>query len=93
MFRADGRLFSQIYSYLELKDLLNLSRTCKKFREFFLNRKMNESLWKQARINTDGAPERPPFLSEPAFVHLLYSPNCHVGPIYFKTDGLLMVLH
>ncbi|KAH9893154.1 hypothetical protein C8Q73DRAFT_695849 [Cubamyces lactineus] len=67
----------EIYSYLQLKDLLNLSRTCKKFREFFLNRKMNESLWKQARINTDGFPERPPFISEPAFVHLLYSPYCH----------------
>ncbi|KAI0332686.1 hypothetical protein GY45DRAFT_1432897 [Cubamyces sp. BRFM 1775] len=67
----------EIYSYLELKDLFNLSRTCKKFRKFFLNRKINKSLWKQARINTDGFPKRPPFLSEPAFVHLLYSPHCH----------------
>ncbi|KAI0630474.1 hypothetical protein C8Q77DRAFT_1133246 [Trametes polyzona] len=67
----------EIYSYLEPRDLHHLSRTCKKFRAFFLNRKMNESLWTQARKNADNLPECPPFMSEPAFIHLLYSQNCH----------------
>ncbi|KAI0367565.1 hypothetical protein BV20DRAFT_1054683 [Pilatotrama ljubarskyi] len=66
-------------SYLEPQDLLHLSRTCKKFRAFFLDRKLNEHLWRQARQNlaTDALPPRPPFMSEPAFIHLLYSPYCH----------------
>ncbi|KAI0664529.1 hypothetical protein C8Q70DRAFT_1049996 [Cubamyces menziesii] len=69
----------EIYSYLDLKDLHNLSRTCTRFREFFLGRKTvtKERLWMQARANTDDFPERPLFMSEPAFVHLLLSPHCH----------------
>ncbi|KAI0332683.1 hypothetical protein GY45DRAFT_1360059 [Cubamyces sp. BRFM 1775] len=69
----------EIYSYLDLKDLHNMSRTCTRFRKFFLGRKTvtKERLWVQARANTDDFPERPPFLSEPAFVHLLLSPQCH----------------
>ncbi|KAH9893153.1 hypothetical protein C8Q73DRAFT_520554 [Cubamyces lactineus] len=69
----------EIYSYLDLRDLHQLSRTCKRFREFFLGQKTvtKERLWEQARANTDDFPERPPFLSEPAFVHLLISPYCH----------------
>ncbi|KAH9893142.1 hypothetical protein C8Q73DRAFT_519509 [Cubamyces lactineus] len=68
----------EIYQYLESCDLFHLSRTCKRFRAFFLNRNvMNEKLWMQARVNTDDLPERPPFMSEPAFIHLLYSPYCH----------------
>ncbi|KAI0367577.1 hypothetical protein BV20DRAFT_1123395 [Pilatotrama ljubarskyi] len=69
----------EIYSYLEPRDLLHLSRTCKKFRAFFLDRKLNEPLWRQARRNldTDALPPRPPFMSEPAFIHLLYSAYCY----------------
>ncbi|KAI0371224.1 hypothetical protein BV20DRAFT_1017169 [Pilatotrama ljubarskyi] len=69
----------EIYNYLEPQDLLHLSRTCKKFRAFFLDRKLNEPLWRQARQNlsADALPPRPPFMSEPAFIHLLYSPHCH----------------
>ncbi|KAI0367578.1 hypothetical protein BV20DRAFT_970341 [Pilatotrama ljubarskyi] len=69
----------EIYSYLESQDLLHLSQTCKKFRTFFLDRKLNERLWLQASNNlgTAALPTRPPFMSEPAFIHLLYSPYCH----------------
>ncbi|KAI0348764.1 hypothetical protein OH77DRAFT_1491384, partial [Trametes cingulata] len=69
----------EIYSYLEPQDLLHLSRTCKKFRAFFLDRRLNENLWLQARHNLGAGalPPRPPFMSEPAFIHLLYSPYCH----------------
>ncbi|KAI0363011.1 hypothetical protein BV20DRAFT_959182 [Pilatotrama ljubarskyi] len=68
----------EIYSYLTSQDLLQLSRACKKFRAFFLDRELNESLWLQARYNADTLPPRPPFMSEPAFIHLLYSSYCHV---------------
>ncbi|KAI0664540.1 hypothetical protein C8Q70DRAFT_243829 [Cubamyces menziesii] len=68
----------EIYQYLTSCDLLHLSQTCKRFRAFFLNRSVaNERLWTQARANTDDLPERPSFMSEPAFIHLLYSPYCH----------------
>ncbi|KAI8996462.1 hypothetical protein BD414DRAFT_534170 [Trametes punicea] len=67
---------SEIYSYLGSKDLWNLSRTCKRFRTFFLDRRMNERLWKQARVNTGGLPKCPPFMSEPSFIHLLFSSCC-----------------
>ncbi|KAH9857882.1 hypothetical protein C2E23DRAFT_718879 [Lenzites betulinus] len=66
-----------IYNELESRDLHHLSRTCKKFRAFFLNKDLTERLWEQARKNAGDLPERPPFMSEPAFIHLLYTPNCH----------------
>ncbi|KAH9857895.1 hypothetical protein C2E23DRAFT_801914 [Lenzites betulinus] len=87
MIRVKGRLQSlpdlaielqlMIYSELESKDLHHLSRTCKKFRTFFLNRRLTERLWETARKNAGDLPERPPFMSEPAFIHLLYATNCH----------------
>ncbi|KAL1940716.1 hypothetical protein VTO73DRAFT_7757 [Trametes versicolor] len=67
----------EIYNQLDLADLHNLSRTCKKFHAFFLDKKLEQRLWVLARANTPNIPDRPPWMSEPAFVHLLYSPNCH----------------
>ncbi|EIW59875.1 uncharacterized protein TRAVEDRAFT_47177 [Trametes versicolor FP-101664 SS1] len=67
----------EIYKQLDLEDLHNLLRTCKKFNEFFLDRDNELQLWVPARANTPGIPDRPPWMSEPAFVHLLYAPNCH----------------
>lgn len=69
----------QIYNYLDLKDLLNMARTSKKFRAFLLNKANERKLWVPALANTPGIPVRPPFMSMPAFAHLLYSPHCHVG--------------
>ncbi|KAH9851974.1 hypothetical protein C2E23DRAFT_757784 [Lenzites betulinus] len=66
-----------IYGYLESRDLHHLSRTCKKFRAFFLDKQLAELLWDRARRNTGDLPARPPFMSEPAFIHLLYAPLCH----------------
>ena len=48
------------------------------FHEFFLHRS-NEALWVAALENAEGLPERPPFMSIPAFIHLLYSKHCHVS--------------
>ncbi|KAI0794302.1 hypothetical protein C8Q74DRAFT_568686 [Fomes fomentarius] len=66
----------EVFSNLHPRDLLNLSRTCKKFRAFFLH-PSNERLWKAARETVGGIPEPPPFLSEPAFINLLFFPYCH----------------
>ncbi len=72
------RPICQIYNYLDLGDLFNLARTCKKFRAFFLDKALEKRLWVPARANTPGLPEQPPFMSEYSFLHLLYSPYCHV---------------
>ncbi|EIW59876.1 uncharacterized protein TRAVEDRAFT_47178 [Trametes versicolor FP-101664 SS1] len=66
----------QICNYLDL-DLLNLGRTSKNFRAFLLDKANERKLWVPALANTPGIPVRPPFMSEPAFAHLLYSPHCH----------------
>ncbi|OJT13655.1 hypothetical protein TRAPUB_9754 [Trametes pubescens] len=60
-----------------LEDIFNLSRTCKKFRAFFLNPTLEKTLWVPARENTPGLPDRPPWIGERAFAYLLYSPHCH----------------
>ncbi|KAI0667087.1 hypothetical protein C8Q78DRAFT_1056442 [Trametes maxima] len=66
-----------IFHDLGPQDLLNLSRTCKRVRSHFLSRE-NERLWKAAIENApEGLPAQPPWLSAPAFVHLLYSQFCH----------------
>ncbi|KAL1940708.1 hypothetical protein VTO73DRAFT_7749 [Trametes versicolor] len=67
----------RIYNYLDLKDLLNLGRTSKDFRAFLLDKANERKLWVPALANTPGIPVRPPFMSMPAFAHLLYSPHCH----------------
>ncbi|KAI0829123.1 hypothetical protein BC628DRAFT_1200810 [Trametes gibbosa] len=85
-----GRLEIQLMIYEELdpRDLHHLSRTCKKFRLFFLNRQRTEKLWERTRRNVD-LPDRPTFMSEPAFIHLLYTKNCH----YCGAQGVHKILH
>ncbi|KAI0642057.1 hypothetical protein C8Q79DRAFT_918365 [Trametes meyenii] len=65
-----------IFRELNPRDMLNLTRTCKRLRQHFLNRE-NERLWKAALQNAPDLPTRPPWLCLPAFVHLLYSQYCH----------------
>ncbi|EIW59894.1 uncharacterized protein TRAVEDRAFT_71786 [Trametes versicolor FP-101664 SS1] len=67
----------EIYNYLDLEDLFNLARTCKKFRTFFLDKTSEKKLWVPARANTPDVPERPSSMSEYSFAHPLYSPHCH----------------
>ncbi|KAI0675567.1 hypothetical protein C8Q78DRAFT_332361 [Trametes maxima] len=67
---------NMIFSDLRPRDLFNLSRTCRRFRDHFLNRN-TEPLWKAAMENALDLPKRPPWLSIPAFVHLLYAHFCH----------------
>ncbi|KAM5534510.1 hypothetical protein V8D89_011842 [Ganoderma adspersum] len=65
-----------IFGHLHPKDLFNLSRTAKIFHGFFLHRS-NEPLWHAALKNAEDLPERPPWMSIPSFIHLLYSTHCH----------------
>ncbi|KAI0753833.1 hypothetical protein C8Q74DRAFT_343132 [Fomes fomentarius] len=65
----------KVYSHLHPQDLLALARTSKQFRAFFLHRS-NEPLWHTARENAGNLPPCPPFMSEPAFMNLLFSPYC-----------------
>ncbi|KAI0753868.1 hypothetical protein C8Q74DRAFT_344960 [Fomes fomentarius] len=65
----------KVYSYLDPRDLLVLARTCKRFRAFFLHRS-NEPLWRAAGENVGNLPPCPPFMSEPAFLNLLFSTYC-----------------
>ncbi|EJF64361.1 hypothetical protein DICSQDRAFT_178812 [Dichomitus squalens LYAD-421 SS1] len=79
----------EIFGYLQPQDLFNLSRTCKAFHSFFLHRS-NERLWEASLKNDEDLPPRPPWISIPAFIHLLYSPYCHncAGPNVRKAAWL-----
>ncbi|KAI0675563.1 hypothetical protein C8Q78DRAFT_331913 [Trametes maxima] len=67
---------NMIFGDLEPRDLFNLSRTCKRFHAHFLDRN-SEPLWRTVMGNASDLPKRPPWLSIPAYVHLLYSHFCH----------------
>ncbi|OBZ71446.1 hypothetical protein A0H81_08517 [Grifola frondosa] len=66
----------EIFMYLDPSDLLHLARTSKDLRTILMNRS-SEYVWKASRQQARNLPERPPFLSEPAFANLLFSPHCH----------------
>ncbi|KAI0640754.1 hypothetical protein C8Q79DRAFT_1078974 [Trametes meyenii] len=65
-----------IFSCLQPLDLLHLSRACKIFRSFFLDKK-RQIRWDSALKNAPELPPRSSSISAPAFVHLLFSPYCH----------------
>ncbi|KAG7098119.1 hypothetical protein E1B28_000091 [Marasmius oreades] len=68
-------LLYQIFSHLEPYDLVIISRTCKQLRQIILNHSAT-TVWTTARANA-GLPDPFPTMSEPAFVSLLFDPNCH----------------
>jgi len=59
-------------------DLLRLARTTKGFRKLLMSRS-SISLWKDVLRNISGLPECPPWMSEPAWVNLVFYPHCHVS--------------
>ncbi|KAI9062769.1 hypothetical protein FKP32DRAFT_831400 [Trametes sanguinea] len=69
-------VLNEIFSYLHPQDLLSLSQTSKVLRNFLLN-PCSLRIWRDARERAEESPPLPPFLSEPAYPHLLYSPYCH----------------
>ena len=72
---------SKIFGHSHPKDLLSLTRTSKAFRSFFLSRANSGSIWKSSLCRVGGLPERPAFLSEPAFAHLLFDSFCQVRAV------------
>lgn len=74
---ADSITMTQICAHLHPKDVLNLSRASKDLRAFFLSRN-STSIWKAALANLPGLPPCPDDLSEPAYVNLMFSLQCHV---------------
>ncbi|OBZ71726.1 hypothetical protein A0H81_08960 [Grifola frondosa] len=67
----------EIFVHLHPRDLLHLSRTSKDFRAILMSR-TSAHFWKAARQHVEGLPDCPPFLSEPAYANLLFSPHCHI---------------
>ena len=75
----------QILSLLDPLDLLHLARTSKDFRNLLMSRS-SISLWKVARLNIEGLPDCPPYLSEPAYANLAFDAHCHVRIFLFNHD-------
>lgn len=66
----------EILTHLDPRDLLNLARTSRDFRDLLMRRSSALS-WKIARQNVEGLPACPPFLSEPAYANLVFFKYCH----------------
>ncbi|KAM5534514.1 hypothetical protein V8D89_011846 [Ganoderma adspersum] len=66
----------EVLELLHPRDLCTLVRTSSVFKNFLLS-KGRLHLWKSVIANATDLPPQPPWLSEPAFVHLLYSNYCH----------------
>ncbi|KAF8167573.1 hypothetical protein B0H34DRAFT_22362 [Crassisporium funariophilum] len=64
-------IFGQLLPY----DLLKLARTTRDFRRLLMNRS-SISVWKAARVNS-GLPGCPTDMSEPAWAHLAFFPQCN----------------
>ncbi|KAG6919082.1 hypothetical protein DXG01_009335 [Tephrocybe rancida] len=63
---------------LHPKDVLTLARTSKQFRKILLGR-ASVSIWKSAFSKLPTLPECPPEMSYPAWAHLVFDLDCHVG--------------
>ena len=74
----EAESFIQIATWLEPRDLLNLSRSCKMFREFLMSKSQSSlKIW-QASFRNLGAPECPKDLNEPQYAELLFGVTCNV---------------
>ncbi|KAJ3717799.1 hypothetical protein C8R42DRAFT_536766, partial [Lentinula raphanica] len=69
-----------ILCYLDPRDLLALSRTCKLMRGHLLSKsKSVEYIWRTARFNVEGnLPPLPKDLNEPQYARLMFDPECHL---------------
>ncbi|KAL4252492.1 hypothetical protein ABKN59_002773 [Abortiporus biennis] len=66
----------ELFGYMHPMDLLNLARTTREFRALLMSRS-SSSFWKASRVNVDGLPDCPSFLSEPQYANLVFSAHCH----------------
>ncbi|KAJ3756794.1 hypothetical protein EV360DRAFT_84630 [Lentinula raphanica] len=69
-----------IFSYLDPRDLLVLSRTCKLLRGILFNKDTTvELVWRTARLNIEGnLPPLPMDLNEPQYAHLMFDTDCNI---------------
>lgn len=73
----------QVFSHLDVTDLLSLCRTSWSFRRLLLNRS-TRSIWIGALSEVPDLPRCPSDMAEPAFAHLAFEPFCHVRRDYIK---------
>ncbi|KAJ7651696.1 hypothetical protein DFH06DRAFT_1475710 [Mycena polygramma] len=77
----------EIFGLLDPYDVLRLARVTKPFRRLLLH-KSASGVWRAARENlTPSMPDRPPGMSEPAWIHLVFDTQCH----FCSTKGLRVV--
>lgn len=67
----------KIPKHLHPRDILNLARTSKYFRQLLMS-KRSRSVWRAART-TIGLPDCPCELSEPQYATLVFSTDCQVS--------------
>lgn len=68
----------QIFCLVHPLDLIHLSRTCKAFRSFLMNRHSGRLVWSYA-IAQLGFPECPSYMTESSYAHLAFEPVCHAS--------------
>ncbi|TBU50710.1 hypothetical protein BD309DRAFT_985349 [Dichomitus squalens] len=66
----------EIFGFMHPRDLLALARTDKAFRAFLMTRNA-QTLWSAALESVEGLPRCPSYMSEPAYVNLLFCNHCH----------------
>ena len=69
---------AQIFAWMHPRDLLALARTSKPFRALLMSQSARP-FWKASLECVEGLPKCPTYLSEPAFVNLLFFSHCHVS--------------
>ncbi|KAI0721702.1 hypothetical protein C8T65DRAFT_630946 [Cerioporus squamosus] len=66
----------EIFGFMHPRDLLNLARTSKPFRALLMSRS-SISMWRASIQGVEDLPKCPSYMSEPAYVNLLFFPHCH----------------
>ncbi|KAJ3722259.1 hypothetical protein C8R42DRAFT_720640 [Lentinula raphanica] len=69
----------EIFCYLDPRDLLTLSRTCKLLRGHLLRKSESVRIWRIALLNVEGSlPPLPKDLNEPQYACLMFDLDCHM---------------
>ncbi|KAJ3966013.1 hypothetical protein EV361DRAFT_954471 [Lentinula raphanica] len=69
----------EIFCYLDPRDLLTLSRTCKLLRGHLLRKSESVRIWRIALLNVEGSlPSLPKDLNEPQYACLMFDLDCHL---------------
>ncbi|TBU32433.1 hypothetical protein BD311DRAFT_654742 [Dichomitus squalens] len=66
----------EIFAFMHPRDLLNLARTTKPFRSLLMA-KTARKMWEAVMARVEGLLPCPPYMSEPAYINLLFFSHCH----------------